>query len=175
MKQDKGWDIKYVYREITNDDIVGNIKPDNSFTEKLEFGEFENVINKDEYIIKEFSTLNNQQKLIICTFLDSNIQLIKELNEQNQSKPEIISSLYNHIVKNFVYEMFLALDYTEAETMIQKMETFNYIKIETLIKFLNEIIENMTIKQLMSGDDEFETSITNEFWNRIVEENNKTK
>lgn len=65
LSQYKNWEVKYVYREITNDDIVGNIKRDNSFTNKLEFGEFEDVVNKDEYIIKEQSMQMKLSKIKI--------------------------------------------------------------------------------------------------------------
>ena len=59
--------------------------------------------------------------------------------------------------------------------MINQMAIFNNIKNNKLIKFLHQIIENMTVKQLISGDDDCETILSNEFWNQIVKENNKTK
>lgn len=175
LKQYKNWDVKCVYRKITNDDIVGNMKPDNSFTNKLEFGEFENVVNKDEYINTKFSTLNENQKLMVCTFIDKNNELLKELKEINQNKPTIISNRYIDLVNDFVYEMFLAIDKTEAEYMINQMTIFNNVENDKLIEFLHQIIENMTVKQLMSKDGEYETPLSNELWDKIVKENNKTK
>lgn len=175
LKQYKNWDVKCIYREITNDDIIGNIKPDNSFTNKLEFDEFEDVVNKDEYIIKEFSTLNNQQKLTVCKFIDKNIKLLKELKEENQNKPTIISNRYIDLINNFVYEMFLAIDKTEAEFMINQMTIFNRVENDKLIEFLHQIIENMTVKQLMSRDGEYESPLSNELWDKIVKENKKEK
>ena len=175
LRQSKNWDIKSIYREITNDDIVGNIKPDNSFTNKLEFGEFKNIINKDEYINKNFSTLTEQQKFTVCKFIDKNIKLLQELKEENQNKPKIISKRYIDVLNHFVYEMFLAIDKTEAEFMINQMAIFNNVKNDKLINFLNQIIENMTVKQLLSKEEEFLDPISNEFWNKIVEGNNKEK
>ena len=173
LRQSKNWDIKTIYREITNDDIVGNIKPDNSFTNKLEFGEFKNIINKDEYINTKFSTLTKQQKFTVCIFIDKNINLLQELKEENQNKPEIIFKSYINLLNDFVYEMFLATDKTEAEFMINQMAIFNNVENDKLINFLNHIIENMTVKQLLSKEEEFIDPISNEFWNKIVEENNK--
>ena len=173
LRQSKNWDIKTIYREITNDDIVGNIKPDNSFTNKLEFGEFKNIINKDEYINTKFSTLTKQQKFTVCIFIDKNIKLLQELKEENQNKPEIIFKSYINLLNDFVYEMFLATDKTEAEFMINQMAIFNNVENDKLINFLNHIIENMTVKQLLSKEEEFIDPISNEFWNKIVEENNK--
>lgn len=175
LKTNRNWDVSHTYREITNDDIMSNIKPDNSITTKLYFDDFKNNVNKDQYIISKFSTLNDQEKRTVATFLDKNIQLRKNLNELNRNKPKIISERYIDIVNDLVYEMFLALDYTEAQTMIRKMQNFNYIKNEKLIEMLDDIMDNMTVKQLTSKEDEYVTPISNKFWLKIVEENNKEK
>lgn len=175
LEQHKGWNIKQVYREITNDDIVNNVKPDNSITNTLNFGEFENIVNKDQFIITEFSTLNDHQKLTVATFLDKNIQLRHNLKKENRDKPDVVYRRYLDIVDDLVYELFLALDYKEAEYIITRMEIFNKIENDILIKFLHQTIENMTVRQLISKEDEFITPISNEFWNKIVEENNKEK
>ena len=57
--------------------------------------------------------------------------------------------------------------------MIRKIQNFNYIKIEKLIEMLNDIIDNMTVKQLTSEDYEVTEYASNKFWHKIVEENNK--
>lgn len=173
LKEHKNFDISHTYREITNTDIMNNLKPDKSITNELYFDDFENVMNKDQYIILEFSTLTEKEKLTVATFLDKNIQLRKELISKNRNKPTIISERYIDIVNDFVYEMFLALDYTEAQTMIRKMQNFNYIENEKLIEMLDDIMDNMTVKQLTSKEDEYVTPISKKFWLKIVEENNK--
>lgn len=173
LKEHKNFDISHTYREITNTDIMSNLKPDKSITNELYFDDFEKVVNKDEYIIREFSTLNDQEKRTVATFLDKNIQLRKNLNELNRNKPKIVSERYIDIVNDLVYEMFLALDYTETQTMIRKMQNFNYIENEKLIEILDDIMDNMTVKQLTCKEDEYVTPISNKFWLKIVEKNNK--
>lgn len=175
LKEHKNFDILHTYREITNTDIMSNLKPDKSITNELYFDEFENVVNKDEYIISEFSKLNDQEKRTVATFLDKNIQLKQNLNELNRNKPEIVSKRYIDIVNDLVYEMFLALNYDEAKIMIRKMQNFNYIEIEKLIDMLDNIMDNMTVKQLTSKENEYVTPISSKFWLKIVEENNKEK
>ena len=175
LETHKNWDISHTYREITNNDIMSNIKPDNSITTELYFDDFEKNINKDEYIISEFSKLNDQEKRTVATFLDKNIQLKQNLNELNRNKPKIVSERYIDIVNDLVYEMFLALNYDEAKIMIRKMQNFNYIEIEKLIDMLDNIMDNMTVKQLTSKEDEYVTPISSKFWLKIVEENNKEK
>ena len=152
---------------------MSNLKPDKSITKELYFDDFENVVNKDEYIIREFSTLNEKEKLTVATFLDTSIQLRKKLNELNRNKPKIISDRYIDSINNFVYEMLVAENYNDAQIMIRKIQNFNYIKIEKLIEMLNDIIDNMTVKQLTSEDYEVTEYASNKFWHKIVEENNK--
>lgn len=169
------WSIVEIYIEISNNDIIGNIKPDNSFTETLELGKFKNIIDSDSYIVREFSKLNNNQKLNICEFIDKNHTLLEELNIQLQFTPDVIKRRFINIIENSVYELFLSTDEDEAQYTIQRMEIFNNIQFDKLCKFLNETIENLTVKQLLDNDDYNINTISNEFWNKILEENNKEK
>ena len=169
------WSIIETYIEISNNDIIGNIKPDNSFTDTLELGKFKNIIDSDSYIVREFSKLNNNQKLNICEFIDKNHTLLEELNIQLQFTPDVIKRRFINIIENSVYELFLSTDEDEAQYTIQRMEIFNNIQFDKLCKFLNETIENLTVKQLLDNDDYNINTISNEFWNKILEENNKEK
>ena len=167
------WSIIETYIEISNNDIIGNIKPDNSFTDTLELGKFKNIIDSDSYIVREFSKLNNNQKLNICEFIDKNHTLLEELNIQLQFTPDVIKRRFINIIENSVYELFLSTDEDEAQYTIQRMEIFNNIQFDKLCEFLNEIVENLTVKQLLDNDDYNINTISNKFWNKIVEENNK--
>ena len=76
------------------------------------------------------------------------------------------------IINNSIYELFLAIDYNETQSIIPRMDIFNNMDIEKLIEFLNETIENFTVKQLLSPE-EFENPISKGFWLKIIEENLK--
>lgn len=169
------WSISETYIEISNDDIIGNIKPDNSFSDTLDLGRFKDIVDSDSYIIREFSTLTNDQKMTICKFVEKNQKILEDLNIGLQFTPEIVKKRYIDIVEDIVYDLFLSINQNETQFVIQQMKIFNNIKIERLINFLNEIIENLTVKQLLTKEDEFLDPISNEFWNKIVEENNKEK
>ena len=164
------WTIDETYIEISNDDIVGNIKPDNSFTNTLELGQFKNVIDDDSYIVREFSTLNDNQKRTICEFIDKHQSLLEEVKMHLQFAPEIVKQRYIDIINDSIYELFLAIDYNETQLIIPRMDIFNNMDIEKLIGFLNETIENFTVKQLLSPE-EFEDPISKGFWLKIIEEN----
>lgn len=169
------WSISETYIEISNDDIIGNLKPDNSFTDTLELGKFKDIVDSDSYIVKEFSKLNNNQKLIICQFIDKHHKLLEKLKIQLQFTPDVVKQRYIDIIEDSVYELFLSIDKNEAQYIIQRMEIFNNTQFDKLIEFLNKTVENLTVKQLLTKEDEFLDPISNEFWNKILEENNKEK
>lgn len=167
------WSISETYIEISNDDIIGNIKPDNSFTETLDLGKFKNIIDSDSYIVREFSKLTEKQKLIICKFLDKHHTLLEEINIQLQFTPDIIKQRYIDIVEESVYELFLSIDENEVQFVTQRMEIFNNIEIKKLIEFLDKTVENFTVKQLLSKEEEFFNPISNRFWEKIIKETEK--
>ena len=134
--------------EISNDDFVGNIKPDNSPTNNLDFGELENSVNKDEYIITEYSTLNQEQKYIICVFIDKNIKLLKNSKAKYENESELLANKYERIIRDFVHDMFLSLNHQEAENQIENIKIFNNIETDKLASILDDVISNLTVKQL---------------------------
>ena len=159
--------------EISNDDFVGNIKPDNSPTNNLDFGELENSVNKDEYTITEYSTLNQEQKYTICVFIDKNIKLLKDSKAKYKNKSELLANKYERIIKDFVHDMFLALNREEAENQIENMTVFNNIETDKLASILDDVISNLTVKQLLDDDNISINTISNQFWLNIVDEHNK--
>lgn len=171
LKQYEKWDIIETYIDIDNDDIAGNVKPDNTFTKTLEFGEFDNVVNKDENIIANFSTLNDEQKLTICTFIDKNIKLLADTHSQN--KPNIVTNRCIDIINDLVYELFLADSEDDIKCVIKQMNIFNKINNQKLLTLLNETIENLTVKELFSKEDEYINPISNNYWNKIITESNQ--
>ena len=171
LKQYEKWDIIETYINIDNDDIAGNVKPDNTFTKTLEFGEFDNIVNKDENIIANFSTLNDEQKLTICTFIDKNIKLLADTHSQN--KPNIVTNRCIDIINDLVYELFLAASEDDIKCVIKQMNIFNKINNQKLLALLNETIENLTVKELFSKEDEYINPISNNYWNKIITESNQ--
>lgn len=75
-------------------------------------------MNKDENIIANFSTLNDEQKLTICTFIDKNIKLLADTHSQN--KPNIVTNRCIDIINDLVYELFLADSEDDIKCVINK-------------------------------------------------------
>lgn len=167
--------IEHKIIKISNDDFVGNVKPDLTSAKNLDFGELKNSINKNEYIITEYSILNKEQKYTVCLFIDKNNQLLNDFKTKYRNESELLADKFKRIIKNFAHDMFLSLDHEEAEKIIKNMKVFNNIETDKLASILNNVVNNLTVKQLLDNDDDNINTVSNEFWNKIIEENNKEK
>lgn len=165
--------IKSKIVKISNDDFIGNVKPDLTSAKNLDFGELEDSVNKDEFIITEYSTLNQEQKYTICVFIDKNIKLLKDC--KNKYESELLTNKYEHIIRDFVHDMFLSLEPKEAENQIKNMTVFNNIKTDKLESILDDVINNLTVKQLLDDDDNTINKTSNQFWLNAIDYYNKEK
>lgn len=165
--------IMHKILKISNDDFIGNVKPDLASAKNLDFGELENSINKDEYIITEYSTLNQEQKHTICVFIDKNIKLLNDCKDKYES--ELLTNKYERIIRDFVHDMFLSLEHKEAENQIENMKIFNNIETDKLASILDDVISNLTVKQLLDDDDNNIHNSSWQFWLNAIDYYNKEK
>lgn len=128
-------------------------------------------MNKDENIIANFSTLNDEQKLTIYTFIDKNIELLAAT--QCQNKPNIVTNRCIDIINDLVYELFLADSEDDIKCVINQMNIFNNNDNQKLLALLNETVENLTVKELFSKEEEYLNPISNKYWSKIITESNQ--
>lgn len=167
--------VKSKIVKISNDDFIGNVKPDLTSAKNLDFGELEDSVTKDEFIITEYSTLNQEQKYTICVFIDKNIKLLKDCKNKYKYKSELLANKYELIIRDFVHDMFLSLEHEEAENQIKNMTVFNNIETDKLESILDDVINNLTVKQLLDDDDNTINKISNQFWLNAIDYYNKEK
>ena len=167
--------VKSKIVKISNDDFIGNIKPDLSSAKNLDFGELEDSVNKDEFIITEYSTLNQEQKYTVCLFIDKNIKLLKDCKNKYKYKYELLANKYELIIRDFVHDMFLALEHEEAENQIKNMAVFNDIETDKLASILDDVVNNLTVKQLLDDDDNNSPKLSWQFWLKAIDYYKKEK
>lgn len=165
--------IKSKIVKISNDDFIGNVKPDLTSAKNLDFGELEDSVNKDEFIITEYSTLNQEQKYTVCVFIDKNIEILKNCKNKYESK--LLANKYEHIIRDFVHNMFLSLEPKEAENQIKNMTVFNNIETDKLESILDDVVNNLTVKQLLDNGDNNINTASNQFWLNAIDYYNKEK
>ena len=79
-------DVKEVIVEFTNNDFIGNIKPDGSITQKLDLGSFALEVSHSEDLVINFHKLSIEQQKVICAFIDKAEQLLDQINKNTSHK-----------------------------------------------------------------------------------------
>lgn len=162
--------VDEVIVEFTNDDFIGNIKPDGTMTKKLDLGSFMFEVPRSEDLVANFDKLSIEQQKVICTFIDKAEQVLDQINKQYDKNTSytLINKKANDILNDFVHDMFISDDRPNSDAQIMNMRKFNDIDLETLFNFLVDTVTGMPVADLMSDDFGTLSMHTDEFWHKIV-------
>ena len=164
-------DVEEVIVEFTNDDFIGNVKPDGSITQKLNLGSFALEVSHSENLVTNFHKLSIEQQKVICAFIDKAEQLLDQINKNTSHR--LIQIKAKKILNDLVHNIFILDERPSPESQIMNMRKFNNIKLETLFKFLTDTVDNMSVADLMTNDKNTLSMYTDQFWHKIVVENAK--
>lgn len=164
--------VNEVIVEFTNDDFIGNIKPDGTMTKKLDLGAFALEVPRVEDLVANFDKLSIEQQKVICTFIDKAEQVLTQINKQYDKNTSyaLINKKANDILDGFVHDMFISDDRPNTEAQIMNMRKFNNIDLETLFYFLSDTVTDMPVADLMTDDFGTLSMYTDKFWHKIVVE-----
>ena len=164
--------VNEVVVEFTNDDFIGNIKPDGTMTQKLDLGAFTLEVPRSEDLVANFDKLSIEQQKVICAFIDKAEQVLDQINKQYDKNTSytLINKKANDILNDFVHDMFISDDRPNSDAQIMNMRKFNDIDLETLFAFLSDTVTYMPVADLMSDDFGTLSMHTDEFWHKIVVE-----
>lgn len=165
--------VNEVVVEFTNDDFIGNIKPDGTMTKRLDLGSFMLKVPRSEDLVANFDKLTFEQQKVICAFIDKAEQVLDQINKQfnKNTSYALINLKAKDILGKFVRKMFTTDDRPNPDAQIMNMRKFNGIDLETLFDFLSDTVNNMPVADLMSDDFGTLSMHTDEFWRKIVVKN----
>lgn len=78
--------VNEIIVEFTNDDFIGNIKPDGSINQKLDLGSFALEVSSSEDLVTNFHKLSIEQQKVICAFIDKAEQLLDQINKNTSHR-----------------------------------------------------------------------------------------
>lgn len=164
--------VNEVIVEFTNDDFIGNIKPDGTMTQKLDLGAFTLEVPRSEDLVANFDKLSIEQQKVICAFIDKAEQVLDQINKQYDKSTSyaLINEKAKDILNKFVRNMFTADDRPNPDAQIMNMRKFNNIDLETLFNFLSDTVTDMPVADLMAVDKGTLSMHTDEFWRKIIVE-----
>ena len=164
--------VKEVIVEFTNDDFIGNIKPDGTMTQKLDLGAFALEVSRSEDLVANFHKLLTEQQKVICAFIDKAEQVLDQINKKYDKSTSyaLINEKAKDILNDFVHDMFISDDRPNTEAQIMNMRKFNDIDLETLLALLSDTVTDMPVADLMTDDFGTLSMYTDKFWHKIVVE-----
>lgn len=164
--------VNEVVVEFTNEDFIGNIKPDGTMTKRLDLGSFALDVSRSEDLVANFDKLSIEQQKVICAFIDKAEQVLDQINKQfdKNTSYALINKKTKDILKDFVHDIFTSDDRPNPDAQIMNMLKFNGIDLETLFDFLSDTVNDMPVADLMTDDFGTLSMYTDKFWNKIVVE-----
>ena len=162
--------VNEVVVEFTNEDFIGNIKPDGTMTKKLDLGSFMFEVPRSKDLVANFDTLPIEQQKVICAFIDKAEQVLDQINKQfdKTTSYALINKKAKDILDKYVSNMFTTDDRPNPDAQIMNMLKFNGIDLETLFNFLLDTVTDMPVADLMTDDKGILLMHVDEFWHKIV-------
>lgn len=157
---------------LSIDDFVGNIKPDGHFTEKLDLNILKNSVDQHSYFVESFSNFSNDEKTIICKFIEKAIELYRYYTRGDDLFIFLRDKMQT-VILTFVHSLFQTDDPRNIHNQLLQMQKFNSIELEELKDILIDVIDKVSIKELATNKDRINSKLADDFYHQIVVANTK--
>lgn len=157
---------------LSIDDFSGNIKPDGHFTEKLDLNILKNSVDQHSYFIESFSNFSNDEKTIICKFIEKAIKLYR-YDTRGDDLFIFLRDKMQTVILTFVHNLFQTDDPRNIHNQLLQMQKFNSIELEELKDILIDVINEVSIKELATNTNTIKSKLADDFYRQIVVANTK--
>lgn len=152
---------------LSIDDFVGNIKPDGHFTEKLDLNILKNSVDQHSYFVESFSNFSNDEKTIICKFIEKAIELYR-YDTRGDDLFIFLRDKMQTVLLAFVHNLFQTDDPRNIHNQLLQMQKFNSIELEELKDILIDVINEVSIKELATNTNAIKSKLADDFYRQIV-------
>lgn len=157
---------------LSIDDFSGNIKPDGHFTEKLDLNILKNSVDQHSYFVESFSNFSNDEKTIICKFIEKAIELYR-YDTRGDDLFIFLRDKMQTVILTFVHNLFQTDDPRNIHNQLLQMQKFNSIELEELKDILIDVINEVSIKELATNTNAIKLKLADDFYHQIVVANTK--
>lgn len=162
------WSVNRLELPLTIDDYTGNIRPDGHFAEELDLGIFALDVDRNSNIVKNFSSFDSADKIIICKFIEKALELYKSNTDGNDEVYAFLRLRLQSIVSEFVRTAFHTEPSQTPKYRIMLMERFNTIELDELKRMLIDVINKVSIKELVENGDNLNAKLASDFNRKVV-------
>ena len=162
------WDVQELELPLTIDDYSGNIRPDGHFAEELDLGIFALDVERDSNVVKNFSSFERDDKIIICNFIEKAQALYKYETDEYDELFMTLRGRMRAIVSEFVRDTFHTEPSQTPGHKIMLMEKFNGLELDELKRILLDVLNKASIKELVENGDDLNAKLARAFTRKVV-------
>lgn len=162
------WDVQELELHLTMDDYSGNIRPDGHFAAELDLGIFALNVGRDSNVVKNFSSFERDDKIIICNFIEKAQALYKYETDEYDELIMTLRGRMRAIVSEFVRDTFHTEPSQAPGHKIMLMEKFNGLELDELKRILLDVLNKASIKELVENGDDLNAKLARAFTRKVV-------
>lgn len=162
------WDVQELELHLTMDDYSGNIRPDGHFAGELDLGIFALNVERDSNIVKNFSSFERDDKIIICNFIEKAQALYKYETDEYDELFMTLRGRMRAIVSEFVRDTFHTEPSQTPGYKIMLMEKFNGLQLDELKQMVLDVMNTASIKELVENGDDLNAKLARAFTRKVV-------
>ena len=162
------WDVQELELHLTMDDYSGNIRPDGHSAAELDLGIFALNVGRDSNVVKNFSSFERDDKIIICNFIEKAQALYKYETDEYDELIMTLRGRMRAIVSEFVRDTFHTEPSQTPGHKIMLMEKFNGLQLDELKQMVLDVMNTASIKELVENGDDLNAKLARAFTRKVV-------
>lgn len=162
------WSVNKLELPLTLDDYSGNIRPDGHFAAELDLGIFTLDVERDSNVVKNFSSFESSDKLIICNFIEKAQALYTYETDEYNELFMLLKGRMRMIVSEFVRDAFHTEPSQTPGYKIMLMACFNSFDLDELKRMLLDVVNKVSIKELVENGDDLNAKLASAFCRKVV-------
>lgn len=162
------WSVRRLELPLTIDDYSGNIRPDGHFAPELDLGIFALNVERDSAVVKNFSSFNSDDKIIICKFIEKALELYQYKTDTHDEVYAFLRLRLQSIVSEFVRNVFHTEESQTPKCPPILMKSFNELELDELKQMLLDVVNETSIKELVENRDDLNAKLARAFTRKVV-------
>ena len=131
-----------------------------------------NSVDQHSYFVESFSNFSNDEKTIICKFIEKAIELYR-YDTRGDDLFIFLRDKMQTVILTFVHNLFQTDDPRNIHNQLLQMQKFNSIELEELKDILIDVINEVSIKELATNTNAIKLKLADDFYHQIVVANTK--
>lgn len=162
------WSVRRLELPLTINDYSGNIRPDGHFAEELDLGIFALDVGRDSNVVKNFSSFERDDKIIICKFIEKALELYQYKTDTYDEVYAFLKLRLQSIISEFVRDVFHTEESQAPKCPPTIMKRFNDLELDELKRMLLDVVNETSIKELVENRDDLNVKLARAFSQKVA-------